>query len=218
MLKAVIFDMDGLMIDSERITYEGYVEECSKLGYKITKEFYVTLLGNTVKEIYGKFRIEFGEEIPIEEIMAEVHNYMRKRFETEGIPVKTGLTELLKYLKENDYKTIVATSSDRERVDRILKSAKIEHYFNSSICGDEVKRGKPNPEIFLKACEKLNVSPEEALVLEDSEQGIAAAFYAGIPCICIPDMKYPQPDFSKKVTRVVENLQEVKMYLSRIDS
>lgn len=213
MIKAVIFDMDGLMIDSERITYEGYKEVCAKLGYKITKEFYVSMLGLTEEKIWKIFREEFGEDIPIKEIMKKVHEYMEERFQTEGVPIKKGLMDLLEYLKEKQYKTIVATSSRRERVDKILQAAGIEHLFDTSICGNEVEQGKPNPEIFIKACEKLEVSPKEAVVLEDSEYGILAASCAGILCICIPDMKQPQPDFSKKAIAIVESLNDVKEYL-----
>ena len=87
------------------------------------------------------------------------------------MPLKTGIFELLTFLKENGYKTIVATSSSRARADMILQAANIRHYFDDTICGDEVRNGKPNPEIFLTACEKLGITPEEALVLEDSEAG-----------------------------------------------
>ena len=93
------------------------------------------------------------------------------------------------YLKDNNYKTIVATSSNRDRVDKILAQAKITEFFDDSICGDEVTKGKPNPEVFLKPCQKLGVNVDEAIVLEDSEAGIQASYDANIKVICIPDMK-----------------------------
>ncbi|MFQ9923842.1 MAG: HAD family hydrolase [Beduini sp.] len=209
MLKAVIFDMDGLMIDSERVTFDGYVIECNKLGHTMTKEFYKTLLGKPITGIYDQFHKEFGEDFPIEEVIQKVHAYMADLFETKGVPVKPGLIELLKYLKENNYKTIVATSSNRHRVDVILENAKIASYFDDSICGDEVSKGKPNPEVFLKSCEKLGVSPDEALVLEDSEAGILAAYSADIRVICIPDMKYPEKEYAEMTHDIVDNLNDV---------
>lgn len=213
MIKAVIFDMDGLMIDSERVTYEGYVLECGKLGLVMEKEFYKKVLGHTIPEIFQMFRDKFGESFPMEEVLKKVHLYMDDLFVKEGIPVKEGLRELLKYLKDHGYKTVVATSSDRSRVDRILKMAGLEEYFDDSICGDEVKNGKPNPEVFLKACEKAGVEPEEALVLEDSEAGISAAYAARIPVICVPDMKYPEEEFAGKASKIVNSLTEVlKMF------
>lgn len=214
MIKTVIFDMDGLIINSERITFEGYEIECKKMGYNITKDFYITLLGNPKKIIYQKLKAEYGEEMPAEEMMKSVHAYMDKRFETEGIPLKAGILELLSYLKAHGIKAVLATSSERKRADHILKLANIEKYFSATICGDEVTKGKPDPEIFLKACDKVKGTKEESIVLEDSESGIIAAKEAGIPCICVPDMKYPEKAIAEKALMVVESLYNVKDYIS----
>ena len=209
MLKAVIFDMDGLMIDSERVTFDGYVIECEKLGYTMTKDFYKTLLGKPITGIYELFHKEFGEDFPIEDVIQRVHAYMANLFETQGVPIKKGLVDLLKYLKENNYKTIVATSSNRNRVDVILNSANIASYFDDSICGDEVTKGKPNPEVFLKSCEKLGVNTNEAIVLEDSEAGIQAAHSANIRVICVPDMKQPEEQYANMTHSIVNDLHDV---------
>ena len=191
MIKAVIFDMDGLMIDSERVTFEGYQQIMGQMGLTITSDFYKTLLGKPLKGIFQRFYDVYGNDFPIESVIKDVHAYMADRFETEGVPLKEGLVPLLKYCRENGYRTIVATSSNRNRVDTILSSADIEQYFDDSICGDEVTKGKPDPEVFLKSCEKLGVSTDEAVVLEDSEAGIQASYAAGIRVICVPDMKQP---------------------------
>lgn len=216
MIKAVIFDMDGLMIDSERVTFDGYVLEMGKIGYTMTKEFYKTLLGSTVAENNKKFYKKYGEDFPIDEIIVKVHKYMADLFENEGIPLKPGLLELLKYLKENNYKTIVATSSNRSRVDTILSKANITQYFDDSICGDEVTKGKPNPEVFLSSCKKLGVNTSEAIVLEDSEAGIQAAFSADIKVVCVPDMKYPEADFENKCYKIVNSLSDFLSLLQNI--
>ncbi len=209
MIKAIIFDMDGLMIDSERVTFEGYQHVLKDLDLTITEDFYKTLLGKTLKNVYELFYKEYGEDLDIESIIKKVHEYMAKRFENEGVPLKKGLIELLDYLKNNNYKTIVATSSNRDRVNVILRLADIEKYYDDSICGDEVSKGKPNPEVFLRACQKLNVDPSEAIVLEDSEAGILAAKNAGIKVICIPDMKYPEPQYEEMTYKVLEDLSQV---------
>lgn len=209
MIQAVIFDMDGLMIDSERVTYEGYVTECEKLGTSMDKDFYKRLLGLPKPAIFRSFHDQYGQSFPIEQVMVRVHQYMEDRFRQEGVPVKEGLAELLTYLKAHDYKTVVATSSTRDRVDRILAQTGLIDYFDGSVCGDEVERGKPDPDIFLKACRKADVPPAQALVLEDSETGIEAAHSAGIPVICIPDMKYPAEKFAKKTYGIAESLSQV---------
>lgn len=154
MIKAIIFDMDGLMIDSERVTFECYQEILKGMNLTMDEEFYKTLLGKPLKGIYQRFYDVYGNDFPIEDVIKDVHALMAKRFETEGVPIKTGLKSLLEYLKENNYKTIVATSSNRDRVDTILSQAQITDYFDDSICGDEVTKGKPNPGSFLKILSK----------------------------------------------------------------
>lgn len=213
MIKAIIFDMDGLMIDSERVTFECYQEILKGMNLTMDEEFYKTLLGKPLKGIYQRFYDVYGNDFPIEDVIKDVHALMAQRFETEGVPVKTGLKSLLEYLKTNNYKTIVATSSNRDRVDTILAQAQITDYFDDSICGDEVTKGKPNPEVFLKSCQKLDVSVDEAIVLEDSEAGIQASYDAGIKVICIPDMKYPEKQYEEKTFKIFKDLNDVTDYL-----
>lgn len=216
MIKAIIFDMDGLMIDSERVTFECYQEILKGMNLTMDEEFYKTLLGKPLKGIYQRFYDVYGNDFPIEDVIKDVHALMAKRFETEGVPIKTGLKSLLEYLKEKNYKTIVATSSNRDRVDTILSQAQITDYFDDSICGDEVTKGKPNPEVFLKSCQKLGVNVDEAIVLEDSEAGIQASYDAGIKVICIPDMKYPEKQYEEKTFKILKDLNDVTEYLKSL--
>ena len=199
MIKAIIFDMDGLMIDSERVTFECYQEILKGMNLTMDEEFYKTLLGKPLKGIYQRFYDVYGNDFPIEDVIKDVHALMAKRFETEGVPIKTGLKSLLEYLKENNYKTIVATSSNRDRVDTILSQAQITDYFDDSICGDEVTKGKPNPEVFLKSCQKLGVNVD-----------------AGIKVICIPDMKYPEKQYEEKTFKILKDLNDVTEYLKSL--
>lgn len=213
MKKAVIFDMDGLMIDSERVTYNEYVKKLELLGYHdFTEELYKNCLGKNKVGICKVFTDHYGEDFPMKEVWDDVHEWIDESLRTY-VPKKKGIDRLLHYLKDNNYKTIVATSSARIRVDEILKNAQISEFFDDSICGDEVTHGKPNPEIFLTACQKLGVDPEEALVLEDSEAGILAAYDGHIDVICVPDMKYPEPEFASKVTKIVDSLEDVIEFL-----
>ena len=214
MITAVIFDMDGLMIDSERVTFEGYKHVLAKHNLTLSLEAYKTLLGKPVKAVYELFHKDYGDDFDVEETIKAVHQYMADLFDQEGVPLKKGLLELLIYLKENNYKTIVATSSTRKRVDHILGLADIIKYFDDSICGDEVTHGKPHPEVFLRACEKLGVNPSDAIVLEDSEAGIQAAYSGNIDVICIPDMKYPEQEFEKMTTKILDSLDQVIDFLT----
>ena len=203
--------MDGLMIDSERITYEEYKKMLADQGYDMTWAFYCTLLGQVKVNIWKKFKNEFGEDFPIEKLWEEGTKRLDARL-LEEMPVKKGLFELLEYLKEKNYRVAVATSSGRERVDEILERAKVYPFIDAVVCGNEVTKGKPDPEIFLKAAEKVGMTPEECLVLEDSEYGLLAASRAGMKAICIPDMKYPE-DSSGAVIR--ESLLDVMNELEK---
>lgn len=215
MIKAVIFDMDGLMIDSERLTFEGFQVVLDKIGLSIGEDIYVSTLGKTPPHARAILIDFFGEDFDLDSTIDDVHQYLWDTFEEKGVPLKKGLLDLLTYLKDNQYMTIVATSSVRDRVDRILDLSHLTSYFNDSICGDEVKIGKPNPEVFLNACEKLGVQPHEALVLEDSEAGIEAAYNAHIPVICVPDMKYPEQHYQGMTTQIVDSLEDVIPFLKK---
>lgn len=212
MKKAIIFDMDGLMIDSERVIYHYYSKVLKEKGYPFSLDLYKTFLGKNRLKVMSLLVENYGPTFPVQEIWDLIHYEAQEHFKRE-VPVKEGLIELLTYLKANNYKTIVATSSDRWRVDEILASAKLTSYFDDIICGNEVKNGKPHPEIFLSACEKLNVSTEEALVLEDSETGILAAYNANIDCICVVDIKYPDKEYASKPLYIFNSLYDVLDYL-----
>lgn len=215
MLKAIIFDMDGLMIDTENVTYQCYQEVLKTMNLEMTKDYYTTLLGRTMDATRQSMYNQYGQDFPIQEVADQVHQMMDEQFAREGVPLKDGLVELLTYLKKHNFKTMIATSSRRERVNALLKDNGILNYFDDVICGDEVEHGKPAPDVFLNACQKLNVQPSEALVLEDSEAGIQAAHNAHISVICIPDMKYPDENYANKTTCILNSLNEVIDYIEK---
>lgn len=209
MKKAVIFDMDGLLIDSERITYEEYTKYLTSIGYSFTLEIYQGLLGQTETQLRQIFYALYGKDFPMDQVWDEVHTLVDRRMLEGELPIKKGVLELLTFLKEHHYKTIVATSSNRDRVNQLLDKAELTAYFDATICGNEVTNGKPDPEIFLSACKKLDVEPPEAIVMEDSEAGIMAAHNAGIAVYCVPDMKYPSPEYVKLTADVLKDCSEL---------
>ena len=214
MKKAIIFDMDGLMIDSERVTYNEYVKKLKILGYDdFTEKIYRQCLGKNKEGICQVFFNQYGDDFPMIEVWNDVHDWIDESLR-KYVPKKKGLDNLLKYLKENNYLTIVATSSGRTRVNEILKNAHIIEYFDDSICGDEVSKGKPNPDIFLKAAKEINVKPEDCFVVEDSPAGIKAAFSGGMKGIHVEDLKVADEEILKYCQKSFKNLKEIKEYLS----
>ncbi len=213
MIKAIIFDLDGVLIDSEPTAYAILREMVSEYGGDISLTDYTTkYLGRTVA--MGMTTIKNTFNAPEDEdVLFDKYLRLEKEKVAAGIPLKPGVVELLDFLKSNDYKMIVASSSIRERAKKILEHHNILKYFDDLVFGYEVPRGKPYPDIFLKACEKLNVNPDNAIVIEDSEAGIEAAYSAKIPVICIPDMKKPDERHQKMAQFVFESLYDVLKYL-----
>ena len=208
-INGVIFDMDGIIFDTETISFDSWKHVCSEVGYELDKEFYCTLIGRNVKGI-GKLMIEkFGEDFPIESLYEKKVDRQMKIIEKEGVPLKKGIHELLDYLRINNYKIAVATSTSRNRAEHLLKLGGILPKVDYVICGDEVVNSKPDPEIFLKAAEKLGVVPEECVVLEDSGAGIEAAYSAGMRGINIPDMKVPDENIKSKSYKICDSLLDV---------
>lgn len=210
---AIIFDMDGVLIDSERISFECFQEVFKEYNYKIDKNFYVKFIGRTVDGIKAVMQEEYGEDFPFDEIYKKKSKLALEFTNKNGVKIKPGVHELLDYLNKENYKIAVATSTRRERVLQLLEEAKIKEKVNFIICGDQVENSKPNPEIFLKAAKGLNVNPEECIVVEDSDAGIIAAHAAKMIGIHVPDMKLLEADTKKLAYKICDNLLEVKEYL-----
>lgn len=208
--------MDGLLVDSERVTFETLGEMSKENGYIMTKDIYIKLLGITNKQAGVMLKSIYGEDFDYQDYFGRLHTEMTKRYEKEGVPVKKGAKELLAQLREDGIKTIVASSSDSEWVKTTLTLAGIFDCFDDYICGDEVKNAKPDPEIFLTACKKIGTDKENAVVLEDSFNGILSANRAGIKAICIPDMVQPDTD-KLDIYRIFNDLEEVKNYFKDAD-
>lgn len=210
---AIIFDMDGVLIDSERRSFECYKEVFKEYDYQIDEEFYVKFIGTNVKSIKAMMEKEYGDDFPFDTIYEKKAKLTFEITERDGVIIKPGVHKLLDYLNKENYKIAVATSTRRERALQLLEKAKIKDKVNFVICGDQVENSKPNPEIFLKAAEGLNVNPENCMVIEDSDAGITAAHAANMVGIHVPDMKFLEDETKKMAFKICENLIKVKEYL-----
>ena len=212
-IRAVIFDMDGLILDSEKIAFKCFKKVLSEYGYEMSESYYLTLIGTNSKGTKEAMLNRYGSWFPFEVIYEEVLNLIAKEIEENGVDLKAGVIELIDYLIECGYKIAVATSTHRSKAEKLLKLVNVKDKLNFIICGDDIVDSKPNPEIFLKAAQGLGVDPKECIVLEDSKAGIEAAFRAGMKGINIPDMKKPDSEMKDKAFKIFDSLLDVKKYI-----
>ena len=214
MIKTVIFDLDGLLVDSELMTYEFYKKLLAERGADFSLKTYTDIYcGRTAVRNMTELIENYSLPFDLEKGLILTHEAEKEYLKTKGIPLKKGAKELLDFLKNNGYGIYLASSSGKVRAHTILSGNGIDGYFDGGVFGDEIEHSKPAPDIFLKAKEKARAKAEECLVLEDSDAGIHAAHAAGIPVICIPDLKQPS-DESKQMARfVLPSLLDVKEML-----
>lgn len=206
---AVLFDMDGLMLDSERMARAAWTNAMADHGYQLENEHYVRLLGRTARDAREILSGIFGSELPFDAVYQQRQVYYDADIETNGISVKPGLAELLDFLEANHITKVVATSTPSWFALRKLGKVGILDRFTAVVCGDMVERGKPFPDVFLEAARRIDLAPEDCVVLEDSEAGILAAHSAGMQAIMIPDLKPPTPEIQALAYRVLPSLYEV---------
>ena len=206
---AVIFDMDGLMLDTETLAREAWFNTMHEFGIKLTDAVYMQVLGTTGARTRRIFQEAYGEGIPIDEMYAHKQAYIDDAILKGRITAKPGLIKLLDWLEARHTSKAVGSSTSRELVLRKLNAAGVRDRFQVIVGGDEVQHGKPAPDIFLKCAEMLHVPPALCVVLEDSDNGARAAHAAGMKCIIVPDLKPPADDVLPLVDAVVKSLVDV---------
>ncbi len=213
MIKGIIFDMDGLMIDTEKLLSRFWQESARLHGFEMTHEDVLGIRSLAAKYAEPKLRAKFGENFDYRSVRAKRIELMNAYILENGIEVKSGLVELLAFLKSRRYKIAVATATDLARTTMYLNKIGIFGDFDKIICGSMVENGKPQPDIYLKACEELSLEPCECVALEDSPNGILAAHRAGCKPIMIPDLSEPDEDTKKLLVARLDSLDEVIDFL-----
>ncbi|EGF86125.1 HAD family hydrolase [Gemella haemolysans] len=209
-IKAVLFDMDGLMVDTESLATEAFIHSAKKQGYDMTKEETLMVLGFTTKSIYEFWENYFkNSDVSGKQLVDDHYKYIENVLFTTGPKKMPYIEELLKYLKENNYKVAVASSSNMNHIINNMEKTGLKKYIDGFASGAEVKNGKPAPDVFLLAAERLGVEPKKCLVLEDSKAGVIAGSSAGAKVIMVPDMFKPDDECKEKAYKIVNNLGEV---------
>lgn len=211
---AVVFDMDGVIFDSERLVIECWKVIADKYGVVNVESVCRECLGINKEASKRKFIDYYGEDFPYDEYKEEMSALYHERYSDGRLPMKPGIKELLVFLKAKGKKTALASSTRKQVVTQELTDAGLIEYFDEIICGDMVARSKPAPDIYLKACECLGVPPEEAYAVEDSYNGIRSASGAGLKPVMVPDLAEPTKEMEELSEVILSSLLEVKEYLT----
>ena len=208
MIRAVLFDMDGTLLDTERFYRRFWTEAMEELGVRVDIEhFFVLVSGTTMSDMKQICLAEYGADFPFDEIRARRGERLRAWRESNVPPLKPGVPHIFEELRRQGIRLALATSSGKEHAQVLLKSAGLESAFDACITGDAVKNGKPHPEIFLRAAEALGVPAEECVVVEDSRNGVLAGVAAGAKTVMVPDLTPVSEDLLPKLWAKLDTLE-----------
>ena len=212
-IKAAIFDMDGLMLDTEPIYRQAWTLAIADCGFTLDSYQYEQLVGRSNDDC-DRLMVElFGDDYPVERCRQLRDCYWRSQIVENGIPLKPGLHDLLDYLDKCQLPTAIATASLRSEAELSIATSGIGERFRHSTAGDEVTCNKPAPDIYIETARKLGVEPHQCLVFEDSNAGATAAIRAGATAIVVPDLQPPHPDIIDGAYSVVDSLHAAQQLL-----
>lgn len=218
MIKAILFDLDGTLLDDEWINIEYRIEESKKRGYTITREDVIKNFGASRSfsiEYYSKL---YGEDYPFDEIDELRSVFILEHMKKHGYPYKPYAQEIIANLKEAGIKSVICTSSPAHFIDKYRPYGKLFDQIDYLVTGDMITRGKPNPDIFLKGAEVANATADEVLVVEDSNIGCQAAINAKMKAIMVPDIAAPNDFVKENQIKILPSLKEVWEYIKQVNS
>ena len=212
-LELLIFDMDGLMFDTERVSKACWLAVGKQYGYEFSQDIFNAITGLDNRRMVEVFKAAYGADFPFEAVLQEQRRLMAENIRHTGVPVKPGLTYCLDEAAKQGLKLAVASSTPRDTVCAYLKETDLLHYFDYIFSGEQIKRGKPWPDVFLAVCEALQILPARTIVLEDSQNGLKAAAAGAIRSIWIPDIAAVSPEVAASAWKQVKTLAEVPALL-----
>ncbi len=207
-ISAVIFDMDGLMFDSERVARDLWFDIARRRGYSISNDVYLSILGTNIKATMSILQHALGPDAPVAAMQEEKQLALEDAVRLKTVPLKSGLIELLDALETLGLRKAVGTSSPHALARLKLGTYGLLPRFEHIVGGDQVSHAKPAPDIFLAVAEKIGVEPAQCVVLEDSENGVRAAHAAGMRPIMIPDLVQPRPEIRALAWHVLDSLHD----------
>lgn len=210
MYRAVVFDLDGLMVDTERIALECWIEAAGAFGWEITRETCLALVGIDRRESRQALLDRMGGSFPLADVSTRGRVRYLERLRGEGVLVKPGLVELLDWLRARAVPVAVATSTQQDLALEKLALAGLRERFDTIVGGDQVPKGKPAPDVYREAIARIGAEPAHCIALEDSEIGLRAAHAAGVTCIVVPDLLPPSAEYEVLAHAIVPSLREAQ--------
>ncbi|MBQ9673320.1 MAG: HAD family phosphatase [Ruminococcus sp.] len=213
-IKGAVFDMDGVLLNSEVLYQRFWIEALRYYGYNATKEHILAMRSLTGKNAERKLKSFFGEKLNYETVKNKRAELMESYIDKHGVEMKKGADKILPILKNKGIKLALATSSPLERAKKHLSLAGIFKYFDEYICGSMVENSKPAPDIYLLATKKLGLSPDECIAVEDSPNGVISAVNAGCKTIMVPDLTPCPEELKDKVFAVANTLLDIEYIIN----
>jgi HAD superfamily hydrolase (TIGR01509 family) len=207
-IQAAVFDMDGLLLDTERICCEVFLETIADYGEHFHRKDFIALIGLNGREVRRRLKEKLSESIDFDSLISDWKKQYYTRTVEKAAPLKPGVHAVLKHFEKINLPLAVATSTDHAIADKKLEIAGIRSYFSHLVGGDQVERSKPHPDIYLEVASCLNKDPEECLAFEDSSYGVMSAFRAGMQVVHIPDMVEITKSEQEKCTLVCRDFYE----------
>lgn len=206
---AVVFDMDGLLLDTERLHQQAVLATCGRLGFEMTQQLLLSLVGGTRADNAERLVRAFGVTFPLDAYHAECRSHFAKLC-AQGIELRPGAMEMFSFLEEHRIPIAVATSTVGPTATHHLREAGLLARLAALVTRDDVTHGKPHPEPYLKAARHLGAAPADCLALEDSHSGARSALAAGMPTVLVPDLLPATPEIADRCVHVAEDLHEVR--------
>ena len=215
-IKGILFDMDGVILDTEKLYTRFWKEAANALGYPMTKEQALGM--RSLNRGAGEAKLCFDVPVNYEEVRNKRIELMNAFIEKEGVELKPGIKELLSYLKEKGIKTAIATSSPIERTEKYLASVGLTGAFDKLISGYMVQKGKPEPDIYELAAKEIGFTPQECLAIEDSPSGLLSASRAGCYPVMVPDQDMPTPETEALLFAKADSLEKIVFLLKWLEN
>lgn len=215
-VKGLIFDLDGLLFNTEEIYYESSQKVADEMQLPYSRKTYLKYLGLSDEELWGSYHrdfAEFGEKM-VAEFIKKSYEETLHIFHEGDVPLKKGAQELLTWSQEQEIPCVIASSNNRKTIELLLERGELREFFGEIFSAENVTYAKPHPELVEKAATFFSAPKKDLVMLEDSLNGVTASFAAGVPVILVPDLLAPTPEMEKMASHILPDLLAVKNFLA----